>query len=147
MAVEYGAPFQHIFRIDAGATGSRAPTSRPLVTFGPDAVVVHSVPMSEGGATRIDVALVGPGVRKEGIAEVLPAGASRRVVVVTDPTKHIVTVSMDGESALDVETTVAQPIASAIPGPASAGGTSTALSVVDETGSSQPTLCRSLLRR
>jgi hypothetical protein len=146
MVVEYGHSFEHTFRIGVGVTNSRTPTSRRLVTFGPDAVVVNSTPTTKGGA-KVDVALVGPGAGERGISEVLAAGASRQVVVITDPPKHLVEVSIGATSVLAAEMTVAQPIASAVPGPPSAGGTSTALSVADETGSSQPTLCWSLVRR
>ncbi len=84
-----------------------------------------------------------PGRTVYGFPTTVRPGTSYQVVVVTDPAKHQIIASVNGQPMMTASLNGGRPIVDS--GSSETPGPSPAFSVVDETASSpQPTLCQSL---
>ncbi len=148
MAVERGHGFQHTFLVTFNRSLSGEPASLPLVSAGPDSVSVSAAPTAGDRLLRASFSFSSPGRTVSDIFGVMPlvkSGSTHQVVVITDPAKHLVQVSMDGTAYLVGGLDTTQPI-HVEARRADSGGSPPALSVTDITASTpQPTLCRSLI--
>jgi hypothetical protein len=143
--IERGHYFEHAFRVTVSGVPSTT-TSVPLVTAGPITVSYLALPIPH--SHRI---LVVPGIQTAGGRLVtgqlttVTAGTTFQVAVVTDPVKHLIQVSLNGEAKLTRTPSTAEPIRVASLRSQGTGATPV-LSVVNETSSlPQPTLCESLI--
>ncbi len=145
MAVEYGHSYQHTFRITADQPHSGT-ASASLVSAGPNIVSVSVSPTPRHRQVRVDFGFSGVGRPRSGIPSYVTPGSTHQVVVITDPVKHLVEVTMDGVLLLSRTLVTGEPIY----GPAATHqvvGVPPALTVVDLTASTPgPSLCRSLVR-
>ncbi len=95
---------------------------------------------------RVDFGLYGVGRPQYGLSSYENPGTTHQVVVITDPVKHLVEVTMDGVLLMSRSLVTGEPIY----GPAAArqtAGVPPALIVVDLTASTPgPSLCQSLIR-
>jgi hypothetical protein len=145
MAVERGHSFQHTFRMTFNRPQPGADESLPLVTAGSSTVLVTVTPGSEDRPIPVDFGLSGTGRTLYGVPADVTPGSTHQVVVITDPVKHLVEVTMDGILYLSRTLVTGEPI-SGYPVHQQTAGDPPALSVFDETGSTPgPTLCRSLI--
>jgi hypothetical protein len=144
MAVERGHAFQHSYAITFGDPGSSGTESRPLVTAGSSTVGVTVASTPSPGRVRVTFDQYGQGPPRHGYSIDVRAGSTQQVVVITDPAKHLVQVTIGATTTLSGTLAKGEPIYDDVDGAASRSNSS-ALSVVDETVSSpQPKLCQSL---
>jgi hypothetical protein len=143
MAVERGHAFQHTFRITFNTPASGSTETLPLVVAGSTTVSVSTEP-ADHGLVQVRFGLRGSGRPTHSFLTEVSSGSSQQVVVITDPAKNLVQVTMGGITYLSSPLVDGAPIA-VVSG--QANGTSTAMSAVDETASSpEPSLCQSLIR-
>jgi hypothetical protein len=146
MTVELGEAFQHTFRVVAKNSQSGGAVSVPLVSAGKYTVSVSATPTVDPNLVRLAFGLTGSGQPMYGYSFEVSAGATHTVVVTTDPVKHVLEVTMDGEFHLGRTLfDDAEPIR-VDSANSHSQGTRPALSVTDETATaSQPTLCEGLI--
>ncbi|MBF6557978.1 MAG: hypothetical protein IVW52_17865 [Acidimicrobiales bacterium] len=143
MTVQLGHAFQHTFRVTFNRSPPGTNQSLALVSAGPATVAVSSSRISGHGRLRVTIGLFGAG-RPIGNSVSVSPGSSHQIVVITDPVKHLIQVTLDGVKYVETTLGTGGPIAvdSEI---AHTSGNPPAVSVVNETGStSGPALCRSL---
>jgi hypothetical protein len=145
MTVELGHGFRHTFGFRLNHSGSGGAQSLPLVTSGPSTVTVSVTPTTRPGLMQMRFSVDGQGPPLTGPLFTVKSGRDYQVVVVTDPVKHLATVTVDGLLRLartlvgSGPITVNSSLARSVSAPP-------ALSVVNKTDdSSQPTLCQSLI--
>jgi hypothetical protein len=97
------------------------------------------------GVTRLTFGVYGGGATDYQSSVKVLSGSSHGVVVVTDPAKHLIDVTLGGRSVFARAQLVGAPIV-ATTGESRSAGVPPAVSVVNETVAST-TLCRSLIRR
>ena len=140
MTVELGHAFQHTFAVTVERGGSTASESVPLLSVGRNVVTIRAQ-SAAGPYVRVSFQLEGPGGFVGQEVATLPRGSLRRAVIVTDPEKHLVQVTMGGLIYLSTTLDAIEPV---VVGPPS-GQPGGLLSVVNVTAASpQPTLCQSL---
>ena len=145
MAVERGHSFQHTFRMTFNRPQSGGNESLPLVTAGSSTVLVTVTPSSKHHPVTVDFGLSGPGRTLYGVPASVTPGSTHQAVVITDPVKHLVEVTMDGTLYLSRTLVNGEPIVGH-PVHQQTAGDPPALSVLDQTASTpKPTLCRSLI--
>ena len=145
MVVERGHGFQHTYRITYNPPPPGRIASLQLVGAGSHAVWVTVERTSHPGRLRVLFSLLGTGKGVYGNSATVTPGSTHRVVVITDPAKHLAQATQDGVSHLSTTLVNGRPIASA--GTQQGPGSPPALSVVDTTATSpQPTLCQGLAR-
>ncbi len=143
MVVERGHQFQHTYRlaIHEPAPGTRV--SEPLVRAGSSTISVLLVPTHQSQVFNVYFTRTGPGRMVYGFPTVVRPGSSYQVVVVTDPAKHQVVASVNGQPMMSTSLDDGQPIVDL--GSSAAPGSAPAFSVEDETASTpEPTLCQGL---
>lgn len=138
MTVELGPTFQHTFRVTARAPQSGGTESVPLVTAGKYTVTVSATPTGDPHFVRLNFVARGPATYTFARPEVR-SGSANTVTVVTDPVKHSLQVFANGVAYRGTVVPFASIHVDSDPDP------SHALSVVDETASTPPALCQSLL--
>ncbi len=139
-AVEYGHLFQHTFRITFN--GSR---TAPLVRAGPNTVSTVVTSTGLHRPLRVDFSLSGVGRTRYGISSYVAPGSVHRVVVVTDPVKHLASVALDGVLVMSRPLNTGEPVHASV-APRPTAGVPPTLVVTDLTGSTPgPSLCRGLL--
>lgn len=96
--------YRNVLDVTFHAPMSSDGTSLPLVRIGPDTVVVRSLGADGPGRIRVQFELDSPGAPSLGSSAVATLGRSYRLVAVTDPQLHRVTVSFGTNpvAALDV---------------------------------------------
>jgi len=142
MTVELGHTFQHTFRVTFHGSSATASEAVPLVTTGADTVSIlaHS---TAGPDVNVSFELVGPDGFVGHLVAAVPRGSTRRVVVVTDPQKHLVGVTLGGVGELATALSHMEPVVADEPEVQHGG----LVSVENITSSTpQPTLCRSLVK-
>jgi len=143
MVVERGHGFQHTYRIAYNAPRSGRSESLQLVRAGSNAVWVKVELTSQPGRLRVLFGLLGPRSAVYGYATIVSSGSTHRVVVITDPAKHLAQVIQDGATQLSTVLVGGLPISSS--GSKLTSGSPPALSVLDTTATSpEPRLCQSL---
>jgi hypothetical protein len=145
MTVELGHAFEHTFDVTVNRPQSGQTDTVPLVTAGSTTVSMIASPFGRYGQVRLR--FIASGQSQPGPSIFADQGSRRRVVVITDPAKHMVTVTVNGPTYLSRTLTNRQPARSDVSksGPANVGNT---LSVADVTGSTpNPTLCQSLIHQ
>jgi hypothetical protein len=146
MVVERGHTFQHTFRVTFNAPPAGKTESVPLVSAGTHTVIVTAQTGHNPQQVEIHLGLYGPGRPVYGLPGWVPAGSTHEVVVVTDPAKQLVQVSMDGGLYTSTGLTDGLPIRAATQH-GDSGGNPPAVSVTNITASTaQPKLCRALKR-
>ena len=145
MTVELGEAFQHTFHVVAKNPQSGGTVSAPLVSAGKYTVTVSATPTTDPHLVRLAFGLYGSGQPVHGYSFEVNAGAIHTVVVTTDPVKHVLEVTMDGDFHLG-RTLLgdAEPIHVDSSNPHSQG-TRPALSVTETATAPQPTLCQDLI--
>jgi hypothetical protein len=144
LAVQRGHTFQHTFEVTFRTP--TLPESIPLVSAGRNTISVDAWPTARHRLVRVLFQFNSPGKTVYGITPYVPPGTTHRVVVVTDPAKHLAEASMDGTVYMASTWDSTEPI-TADTQHATAGGTPPVLTVTNITGSTpQPGLCRSLNR-
>ena len=140
MTVELGHAFLHTFHLAVAPTGSTTGEVLPLLTAGPDTVSVRA--RSVPGAVEVSFGVQGPTGFTGGVVTKVPAGSAHTVAVVTDPVKHLIQVTMDGNLTLETNLAQRDPVVVNSELAAHEG----VLTVTDVTGSTpQPTLCQGLV--
>jgi hypothetical protein len=143
MVVERGHRFQHTYRISIHRPTPGTTVSQQLVRAGSSTVSVILTPSVHADQFNLYVARSGPGRMVYGYPALVRTGTSHRVVVVTDPAKHLTTGAVDGQVLMSTPLNGGEPIVDS--GSSHSPEPSPALTVVDETASSpQPTICQSL---
>jgi hypothetical protein len=138
MTVELGPAFQHTFRVTARAPQSGNTQSVPLMTAGKYTVSVSASPTGDPKFVRLNLVARGPATYTFARPEVR-SGSANSITVVTDPVKHSLQVFANGVAYRGTVVPFASIHVDSDPDP------SPALSVVDETASTSPALCQSLL--
>jgi hypothetical protein len=145
MTVERGHAFQHTFRVTVRRPTAGVTESVTLVSAGKSTLALSATPMADPNRVRLTFGLYGGARPVYGYSFEVGAGTSETVVVVTDPAKHQLQVTIDGTNHLSTALVDATPIA-AEPGTVQSQGTPPALTAVNETAASpEPTLCQSLI--
>jgi hypothetical protein len=143
MPVEYGHTFQHTFRVTFNQPGTATP-GLGLVSTGENVVSVNVVGTPGRKRDRVVFSYATPGHKVFGYTPYVRADTTHLVQVITDPVKHEVLVSLDGQAQLAGDLTTEQPIVVDTE-QADSGGQRPALVVTNITGSTpQPTICQSL---
>jgi hypothetical protein len=143
MVVERGHRFQHTYRLVVRHPTPGETVTEPLLTAGENTVSIVITPGPRAGVFKMYVARSGTGRTIYGYPALVRDDSSHRVVVVTDPAKHLITTAVDGQELVSADL-AAGPITESIGRPTSA---SPGFSVVDLTAASpEPTLCQSLTR-
>ncbi len=148
LAVERGHAFQRTFKVAAHHLVSSGVQWMPMLHVGPNTVSARITPSRFPGKVQFSLTLI-PRVGKitYGLPTLIPLGSSDEVVVVTDPVKHLVAVTIEGLGPTFLTQTVhtVEPV-SVPPGVTYSQGSPPALSSVDVTDRTpQPELCRSLI--
>ncbi len=146
MAVQRGHAFQRLFEVTAHHLVPSGSQWMPLLDVGPGTVSAKATPSRFPGRVQVSFNLVGRNGITYGLPTLISPGHTDYVVVVTDPVKHLVEVTINGTVFL-MATGVAnvEPV-SARSGVIHSVGTPSALSAVDATASApQPKLCESLI--
>jgi hypothetical protein len=144
MAVERGHTFQHTYEVTVNTPPGGVTTSRRLVVAGSYTVLVGVAPTSDPKQLELMVGPYGKNHQVYGIADLVAPGSHHRVVVVTDPAKHLVEATVDGSIYLDANLSTTGPISNA--GSGRSAGPIPALVVKDRTASTPgPTICQSLV--
>jgi hypothetical protein len=142
MTVELGHAFQHTFRVTVHGSSSTASEALPLVTTGADTVTMLAA-ATPGPEVQVSFELVGPDGFVGRLTALLPRGSTRRVVVVTDPQKHLLLVTLGGVAKFTTALDHMEPVVAVEPHVQHGG----LLSVENITPSTpQPTLCQSLIK-
>ncbi|MGA3147987.1 MAG: hypothetical protein ABSF33_10970, partial [Acidimicrobiales bacterium] len=143
MAVQRGHAFQRTFSVTAHHLVASASQWLPMLGVGPDTVSAKATPSRFAGRVQVSFNLVRPGGITYGLPSLITVGSSVDVVVITDPVKHLVEVTMRGIKFLSTTVDEVEPVSvltgatHPVPPPA--------LTAADVTASSpQPRLCRSL---
>jgi hypothetical protein len=145
MVVEYSDAFDHTYRMTVRSPASGGSESESLVDAGRNDVTVTATATRDPSRVRVTFGLSSPTGPLYGNSFDVRSGSTHNVVVITDPVKHIVGVTMDGVSHLSKTLDNGEPISDDVPDP-HAGEMSPALSVVNDPASSpRPTLCQSLV--
>ncbi len=100
MTVELGHTFQHAFTVKARAPQVGRTESTSLVTVGKGTVAVSATATSDPHRVALTFGFYGQGRPTYGRQVDVPSGTDHKVVVVTDPAKHLVEVTVDGISNL-----------------------------------------------
>jgi hypothetical protein len=146
MAVERGHAFEHTFRVTAAAPPPGRLVTRPLVTIGKREVAVTVRRAPDPRFVQLIFGQVGASGADNGRPVLVPVHSTQLVTVVTDPATRLINVTMGGRTIFTRHVEMGRP--SAAGGPTQLAGSSSPLSVVNETASSpQPTLCQSLNNR
>ncbi len=146
--VEYGHGFQRKFIVTP--RDGTSPAQVALVRAGVWTISIDTAPLPGGRTVSLRVAMVGAGAHAGTTfyshEAIEPIGVLNRVVVLTDPFKHVAQVSIDGVPLFNESLTGGAPVASLVtPSQASAANP---ISVIDRTsGLPEPSLCRSFLGR
>ncbi len=98
MVVERGHRFQHTYRAHLPPPTPGTTVSQPLLRAGSSTVSVILDPDPQSRAcSRCTSARTGPGRTVYGYPAVVRPGSSHQVVVVTDPAKHLIAASVNGQ--------------------------------------------------
>ena len=138
MTVELGPAFQHAFRVTAGAPQSGDTQPVPLVTAGKYTITVSETPTSDQNYVRLNFVAQGPKTFTFARPEV-KSGSVSSVTVITDPVKHSMQVIANGDA---YRGTVAPFTSIHVDSDPTSSHT---LSVTNETASTPPALCQSIL--
>jgi hypothetical protein len=143
MTVELGHAFQHTFRLTVSRSPSKSSDLVPLLTTGATTVTARAQLISPS-QLAISFVIKGPYGSASGVVVKEQPGTAHTVVVVTDPEKHVVEVSIDGETTVGSSLTQRSPVVVATQSTGPGG----LLTVTNTTASTAgPTLCESLLRQ
>jgi hypothetical protein len=145
-AVQYGHAFQRTFYVTPRATGT---PSTLLVRSGSWVISVHSTPLPGGREVQLTFPMTGiadhAGTVYKSYPSTEPVDGTHRVVVTTDPLKHVAEVSIDGLVVTKAPLVDGRPIETLVT-PADVSPLN-GVSVQDGTaGAPLPTLCLSLIR-
>ena len=146
MAVQRGHAYQRTFSVTAHHLVP-AGTSQwmPMLDVGPATVSAKATPSRFPGQVQVSFNLVHGNSITYGLPSLITVGTSVDVVVITDPLKHLVEVTIRGENFLTTTVDQVDPVA-VVPQSAPGGHQSPALSAADVTATSpQPKLCQSLI--
>ena len=114
-----------------------------MLGVGSDTVSAKATPSRFAGRVQVSFNLVRPGGITYGLPSLITVGSSVDVVVITDPVKHLVEVTMRGITFLSTTVDKVRPV-SVLTG-ATHPAPLPALTAADVTASSpQPRLCQSL---
>jgi hypothetical protein len=145
LTVERGHGFQHTFRLTVNSPAPGRTESVSLVSAGKYTVAASAARAPGRHRVWVSFGVYGPGRPSYGISAQVSSGTSHKVVVVTDPVKHLVSVTMDGTTYLSSLLVNGTPIYVDAASTHSQG-VPPALSAINETASSpEPTLCQSLI--
>jgi hypothetical protein len=143
MTVQLGHEFSHTFDLKVLPKGDASKSGgATLMSAGGNSVLVGAVSATgaHSGAVKVLFAVQGPSGPIASLIAYVPYGSNHKLVVITDPVKHMVQVWMDGNVYLSGVLHTGTPITAGHP--ATVGHLITATNV---TGSAaQPTLCQSL---
>jgi hypothetical protein len=144
--VQYGPAFLRTFYVTP-RTAAKA-TTVPLVRAGPWVISVVSTPLASGNQVQLTFPMSEVGANKgrnyAGYPSNEPVGGPHRILVLTDPLKHIAEVAIDGLVVTRVPLVDGVPLTNLVT--AGDGSPINVVSVLDGTsGAPQPTLCLSLL--
>jgi hypothetical protein len=144
MVVELGHTFQHTFRITFNPPPPGRTESVALVSAGSHTVIATAQAGHNSQQVKVSFDLEGPGRIVHGYSVFVPAGSVHDVAVVTDPAKHLVQTSIDGNLYLSTVVPDVLPIRVDTQ-QGESGGSPPAVSVNNITSSTpQPELCRAL---
>jgi hypothetical protein len=146
MTVELGHTFQHVFRVTVRAPQSGSTQSLALVTVGKAKLAVSASATSDPHSVLLTFGFYGQG-QPSYAQQYVRSGTSHKLVVITDPAKHLVEVTENGRGRFAASLLAGEPVP--IRDDVSpTRPTPPALSVVDLTASSGgPALCRSLIHK
>lgn len=145
LTVERGHGFQHTFKLTVNSPAPGRTESVSLVSAGKYTVAASAARAPGRHRVWVSFGVYGPGRPSYGISAQVSSDTSHKVVVVTDPVKHLVSVAMDGTTYLSSLLVSGTPIY-VDAATAHSQGVPSALSAIDETASSpEPTLCQSLI--
>jgi hypothetical protein len=144
MAVQRGHAYQRTFSVTAHHLVARGIQWLPMLAVGPsDTVSAKATPSRFPGQVQVSFNLVSPGHITYGLPTLITVGTSVDVVVITDPVKHLVEVTIRGMTFLTKNVDQVEPV-SVLTG-ATQPAPPPALTAADVTPSSpQPRLCQSL---
>ncbi len=148
LAVERGHAFQRTFRVTADHLVTHGNQWMPMLRVGTSTVSAKITPSRFPGKVQLSFTLIPQkGPITYGLPTLIKLGASDEVVVVTDPVKHLLEITINGLGLTFLTKTVDQvePV-SVRPGVIHSQGTPSAVSSVDATDSTPPPrLCQSLV--
>ena len=148
LAVELGHAFQRTFRVTADHLVTHGNQWMPMLRVGTSTVSAKITPSRFPGKVQLSFTLIPQkGSITYGLPTLIKLGASDEVVVITDPVKHLVKITINGLGLTFLTKTVDQvePV-SVRPGVIHSQGTPSAVSSVDVTDSTPPPrLCQSLV--
>jgi hypothetical protein len=144
MTVQLGQAFQRTFRVTARNTESGGTETVPLVSSGHYTVTVSATPTTNPHLVQLVFGAHGNGQTAAGYSFAVNSGAPQTVVVITDPQKHLLNVTINGVNHLERTLGIELPIR-VDSFHSRSRGTPAALSATEVT-TPQPTLCQSLIR-
>jgi hypothetical protein len=144
MTVERGHAFLHTFRMTVGS-GASGTESIPLVSAGKATVTLVATSTTSRSGVQVAFRLSGEGPTQQSASFGSASGSTQTVVVITDPAKHQLEVTLGGDDVLSGTLIGGKPIVTHDTSNPSTGGPHL-VSVVNTTAeSSEPTLCESLI--
>jgi hypothetical protein len=147
MTVELGHRFMHTFTVTINHPQPGTTDSLPLVTAGANTISISATGSGGNGQDLVRFTMSGQGQLVRGYSKSFHPGTSLRVVVITDPAKHLVTATANGVTFLSRPLIDGEPIRDDVEQfNSNADQAQPSISVVDKTGSTaEPTLCQSLI--
>ena len=143
MTVELGHAFQHTFRLTVSPSASTSSDVVPLLATGATTVTARAQAVSSS-QVAVSFRVKWPNGSSSGVMATERPGTSHAVVVVTDPEKHVIEVSIDGHILVGGPLAQRSPVVVAT----QSTGTGSLLNVTNITASTpRPTLCESLIAR
>jgi hypothetical protein len=144
MTVELSPAFEHMFRVTAKSPEAGRTETVPLVSAGRYMVTVTAVPTTDPHRLRLTFGLLGVAGHVYKFSLRVNSGATRSVLVTTDPAKHHLEVAIGGLDYLSTTLPNLRPI-HVDSANSHSQVTGQALSVTNESVTApQPTLCQSL---
>ncbi len=97
LPVQYGHAFQRTFAVTAHHLVTHGAEWMPLLHVGPGTVSAKATPSRYPGRVEVSFELIEPGQTPlPGLPTLITIGYTDNVVVITDPVKHLVEVTLDG---------------------------------------------------
>jgi hypothetical protein len=144
MAVQRGHAYQRTFAVTADHVIQSGTQWMPMLDTGAGTLSAKITRSRVPGRVQLSYNLVQKGHITYGLPSLISLGNTAHVVVITDPVKHLVEVTINGVVFLTTTVPRVEPVTD-LSGPIRSNGTPSAVSAVNITASTpQPTLCQSL---